>query len=741
MSDTDLTACLTEPPVPVPVNDISKDKDAAPVQPRLKTFPKTQIGGQKRSFNSSWYEKYNMLEYSVVKDRVYCFCCRHFPTAGQNWFITGFSDWKNMPKQFENHFLSSKSSHQFSLEKYAAYTQSKASGSVATQISSQYKNDVIRNREVLATHVQVILLCAQQDIALRGHRENDESMNKGNFLEILQLLKQKCPDYKVKSENLPNNAKYISHEIQNEILNVSGCLVRNVIANEICNPIEAFAIIADESKDKGGIEQLSICLRYIHDEEVKERFVAFMDLHKFDAESITSSIIKVVNETGLNIKKCVAQAYDGSSTMSGDISGVKTRISDLVDGFCPYVHCYAHRLNLVLVDCCSNIPELKDLFGLLQAIYNFQCNSVLRSEYFQQSQKECKLEVLKMPQSCQTRWSSKKVGLFYFRNRIEAVIMALEEIVDKGKPSEAAECKGYINQLQSFTILLLLVAMDEILGTTNTLSEYLQNPNLIYTQASSLCQATIITLKDMRSEDKFDEIWKAATFIAEKIFVQVPHPDSPLESTKRRKIASKLLQDSVLLSTTGSSSTDIPTISVSLRSIYFEIIDRFVAEMSKRLIDNNALFTGLLAAEPRNNLFMKSEEILKFSQEFSRFGFNIDSLKNQIPVAKNLFIAEKADSVMACYKILLPMRKNFSELFLYYKLVLTIPVSSATSERSFSSLNRIKSLLRTTMVEYRSSNLTLLSINRDLSNRLKEDPFVVVDEFGKLASRRLSFAL
>ena len=50
--------------------DIIKDKDSTPVQPRLKTFPKTQIGRQNRSFNSSWYEKYNMIEYSVVKDQV-----------------------------------------------------------------------------------------------------------------------------------------------------------------------------------------------------------------------------------------------------------------------------------------------------------------------------------------------------------------------------------------------------------------------------------------------------------------------------------------------------------------------------------------------------------------------------------------------------------------------------------------------------------------------------------------------
>ena len=163
--------------------------------------------------------------------------------------------------------------------------------------------------------------------------------------------------------------------------------------------------------------------------------------------------------------------------------------------------------------------------------------------------------------------------------------------------------------------------------------------------------------------------------------------------------------------------------------------------MSKRLLDNTALFKRLVEAEPQNNLFMNSEEILTSWAELSRFSFNIDSLKNQIPVAKNLFIAEKADSVMGCHRVLFAMKESFSDIFLYYKLVLTIPMSSASSERSFSSLNRIKSLLRTTMVEDRSSNLTLLRINRDLSNRLNEDHFMVVDEFAKLASRRISFVI
>ena len=49
---------------------------------------------------------------------------------------------------------------------------------------------------------------------------------------------------------------------------------------------------------------------------------------------------------------------------------------------------------------------------------------------------------------------------------------------------------------------------------------------------------------------------------------------------------------------------------------------------------------------------------------------------------------------------------------------MTIGVSSATAERSFSSLRRIKTYLRSTMTQERLSNLALLYIEQDITNQL-----------------------
>jgi hypothetical protein len=50
-----------------------------PFQPMLKSFPQRNIGGKMRKFNPQWYDSYrNWLEYSEIKNEVYCLPCYLF---------------------------------------------------------------------------------------------------------------------------------------------------------------------------------------------------------------------------------------------------------------------------------------------------------------------------------------------------------------------------------------------------------------------------------------------------------------------------------------------------------------------------------------------------------------------------------------------------------------------------------------------------------------------------------------
>ncbi len=78
---------------------------------------------------------------------------------------------------------------------------------------------------------------------------------------------------------------------------------------------------------------------------------------------------------------------------------------------------------------------------------------------------------------------------------------------------------------------------------------------------------------------------------------------------------------------------------------------------------------------------------------------------------------------------------TYPSLVTLLKIFATIPVTTATGERSFSSLKFIKNYLRSTMTESRLNGLAQLFINRDI----KLDYNKVIDCFGGAHNRRLKF--
>jgi len=69
---------------------------------------------------------------------------------------------------------------------------------------------------------------------------------------------------------------------------------------------------------------------------------------------------------------------------------------------------------------------------------------------------------------------------------------------------------------------------------------------------------------------------------------------------------------------------------------------------------------------------------------------------------------------------------------------LSFPVTTATIERSFSALRRVKTWLRSTMSESRISGLCMLSIHREKLKHSEDFITHVIEKFGQ-DSRRLVF--
>ena len=113
-------------------------------------------------------------------------------------------------------------------------------------LSQDHSKLVQENRHYIKSVAKVLLFTATKNIAQRGHRESEEVDNRGNFLAILELLANHDPVVE-KKMNAVRNAKYTSHQIQNEVLDKLAEMVRSTIIRE--KESQFFAVMEDEMKD------------------------------------------------------------------------------------------------------------------------------------------------------------------------------------------------------------------------------------------------------------------------------------------------------------------------------------------------------------------------------------------------------------------------------------------------------------------------------------------------------------
>jgi hypothetical protein len=129
-------------------------------------------------------------------------------------------------------------------------------------IAEKDKEKIERNRLRLKVSIAAVKWLTLQACAFRGHDETLQSKNKGNFLEIVDLLAEFNPEIaKVVGGNAPYNSKYTSPEIQKELLSMFAFKIRKHIRDEIGD--SKFSILVDETCDVSKREQMALVLRFV----------------------------------------------------------------------------------------------------------------------------------------------------------------------------------------------------------------------------------------------------------------------------------------------------------------------------------------------------------------------------------------------------------------------------------------------------------------------------------------------
>lgn len=426
-----------------------------------------------RHFNMKMYDSTSWLCGCSKLQKLFCWPCLLFSNEKNVWSKAGFDDLTNFHKAQKRHTLSQ--SHiqaQIQLKQFGK-VRIECSLNEHLRSSIEAHNETVRKNRRLVTHfIKVACFLGKQELAFRGHDESANSLNRGNYVELLHERAEMDPELQA---HLNNSTVFsgLSSDIQNDIISsISEYMYREIKKDVSQAPF--VAVILDEATDISTKSQLSTVIRYVNsDGSIEERFLGFRNISEDrSANALAQHVFNTLMDFDCE-KKLVAQTYDGAAVMAGQHSGLQVRVREK----CPqaiFVHCYAHRLNLVLSQAVSYIKQCKIFFITLTGFGTFFSKSTKRTEALDNEIRK------RFPSLAPTRWNynSRLLETVHeYKMELRDLFMSINENSDKWDSDTIISAAGLLSKLQDFDFNFLLVVFASIFPHSDALFQVLQKKN------------------------------------------------------------------------------------------------------------------------------------------------------------------------------------------------------------------------------------------------------------------------
>ena len=693
-------------------------------QPPPSTLPSTFAHGCNRKFSPEWLLKYPWLRYSPSQDAVFCSACavmlKPHERAGKGALVNApFRNWVKLSDVLSNH----------AKLRYHMNCSADADTLHSTVIAPATRIDVLtdnkiqkrvsENTHILKQIVRAVLYLSKQGLALRGDTEDptDSSQhNPGNFLALLKVFANDDPIlHQHLNQPRMRNATYLSPQSQNEVISIIGCdIIQASLVDEV-KKSKFYSILADEVSSHN-TEHLALCIRFVDVHcQIREEFVGFVKLERVRASDIASAILTFLSNVGLSLADLRGQGYDGASNMSGEVSGLQRRILDK-QPLALYTHCSGHALNLVISKSCT-VPLLRNCIATIKSITSWIKFSPKREgllkkicEKEQQSGGQLRTPLLNV---CVTRWVENIDGWERFTQTHPFLVKMCEAMIygDENYPDFSdwsAEDKRnamvHLKALESFDFIYSLVTLHRTLLYFREPAIKLQSKSSDIASAVGLMLDCLNEMKSLRSsEDQLgpysNRVFQHASRIAAKSNIDVALPRISQHQQHRLNLPAPSPEKYFEL------------------AILVPFLDHLISEIEARFqphVKKASLLHGLLprsisaessVASLQDGVILYSHDIpnaLIVDEEYNRW----KQMWQAIP------LDERPGSVQETLKACSPDR--FPNLFALLKLFGVLPLSSASCERSASTLRRLHTYLRCSQTEDRLSALALVHAHYDI---------------------------
>ncbi|CAN6268617.1 unnamed protein product [Urochloa humidicola] len=721
-----------------------------PCQPDKHKFPGRKIGGKTRRFKSSWFAEFKWLEYSVERDAAFCFVCYLFKhkinSFGGDAFVNvGFRNW-HMKKRIARHVGNMTSFHNVAQDKYNHFISPKAN--IVENFAATTEQDKARYMSRLTYSIKCMKFLLRQGLAARGHDESAKSLNKGNYLELLSMLAENFEEVgKVVLKNAPKNCKLTAPEIQRQIANCCAKETTKLIIEDIGD--EYFAILADESSDVYQKEQLALCLRYVDKKgRVVERFLGVVHVENTTSLTLKAAIEKLLMDSSLSLSKVRGQGYDGASNMKGHANGLKKLIMEE----CPsahYVHCFAHQLQLTLVAVAKENPDCVWFFEQLRFLLNILGNSCKKIQMLRVAQAQRILEELELDdietgkgrnqemglgRPADTRWGSHYKTIMHVLSLYPSIRKVLIKIGDdRSLRAESTNAQTMLTTFKSYEFVFMAHLLQTVLGFTADLNHALQKRDQDIVNAVELISLTKFQLQALRDDAGWDDFVQEVNSFCVKHKIKVPDMDSfyrPVGRDKRFFIKIK----------------NIHRFHVDM---FLSVIDRQLQELNERFDEvNTDLLLCMAAFSPVDNFANWDKDKLVKLAGFYPNDFSSSEM-NHLPAALKLFLTDvrrderfrkvKSIAELSVMIVKAKLHTRHEVVYKLLKLVLVLPVATASVERIFSAMNYVKNKLRNKMGDQYLNDCLVTFIEREFFLLVKE--YDIINRFQAMKERKVKITL
>ncbi|XP_039283135.1 zinc finger MYM-type protein 1-like [Nilaparvata lugens] len=331
---------------------------------------------------------------------------------------------------------------------------------------------------------------------------------------------------------------------------------------------------------------------------------------------------------------------------------------------------------------------------------------------------------------CPTRWTMRASSVQQILKNYENILELFKTISSSDKNEAGYKCAGFLESMLTFKTYFLLQVYCYVMNPVEEVNRKVQSPDLSVTDLEDMFINLVCILEEKRGG--FEDFWKFC------LSVKPPSVAEP-ELARKRRIPQRYENKEAGAPHTFNTPAE-----------FFKIKYIEICETVRSCVASRFDATGLskVIAVERECLSVLNEgqkSDMTRSKEFFQNDLDTDRLFLHLSMLSDISKQKKLqlrtlNDVKKYFELEPSVKEMLPELVKGLKLLQVVPVTSATNERSFSALRRLKTYLRATMGQKRLNNLAITHAHQDILEEI--DICQVINEFIKRNPvRRSSFAL